>query len=225
MNIFARFIGVMTAPRETFASVAAHPRILGMLCLTVVLTAFAAALPLTTEGGKQAAIDQQVSMMESFGMQVNDEMYAGMQKGTAMLPYTTAAGVLVSAPVVLLIISGILFAIFNAIMGGTASFKQVMAVVVHAGVISTVGGLFGGLLNYFRDAAGSATNLAVLMPFLDEKSFAGRLAGMSDIFLIWWLIGLAIGLAVLYRRKTQPIAVTLLSIYGVIALIVAFVRS
>ena len=51
---------------------------------------------------------------------------------------------------------------------------------------------------------------------LDDKSFIGKLAGMIDIFIIWWLMVLAIGLAVLYRRRTQPIAITLFGIYAVI---------
>jgi hypothetical protein len=225
MNLVARLIGVLTAPRATFASIAAHPKVLGMLCLTVVLTAFAAALPMTTEAGKQAALDQQVAGMESFGMQVSDEMYAQMQKGTAMLPYTTAASVLVMVPIVTLIIAGILFAVFNAAMGGEARFKQLFAVIVHAGIVSTLGGLFSGLINYFRGGAGSATTLGSLLPMIDEKSFVGRLLGMTDIFVIWWLIVLAIGLAVLYRRKTQPIATTFFVIYAVIALGVAAVMS
>ena len=65
----------------------------------------------------------------------------------------------------------------------------------------------------------SATNLAVLLPMLDEKSFLGRLLGMIDLFIIWWLLVLAIGLAVLYRRRTQPIAIALFGVYAVIALV------
>ena len=48
---------------------------------------------------------------------------------------------------------------------------------------------------------------------------------MIDLFIIWWLIVLAIGLAVLYRRRTQPIAMSLLAIYAVIAVIVAAIMS
>jgi hypothetical protein len=53
----------------------------------------------------------------------------------------------------------------------------------------------------------------------------GKLAGTIDIFIIWWLVVLAIGLAVLYRRKTQPIATTLFGIYAVIAVGIAFFMS
>jgi uncharacterized membrane-anchored protein len=48
---------------------------------------------------------------------------------------------------------------------------------------------------------------------------------MIDIFYVWYVIVLAIGLAVLYRRRTQPIAITLFAIYGVIAIVVALIKT
>jgi hypothetical protein len=221
----ARFIGVLTSPRETFVSIAAHPKWFGMLAATTLIVMFFTILPMTTEEGKQAALDQQVSQMEAFGRQVNDAQYEQMRKGMAFAPYFTAVGILVMAPVMGLIISGILFAVFNAAMGGEASFKQVFSVVVHAGAVSALGTVFTGPLNYFRGAVGSATNLRVLLPMLDEKSFFGRLLGLADLFIVWWLIVLAIGVAVLYRRRTQPIAITLLGVYAVIALAIAAFMS
>jgi hypothetical protein len=71
----------------------------------------------------------------------------------------------------------------------------------------------------------SPTTLAVFLPMLEEASFAGRLAGLIDLFLIWWAVVLAIGLAVLYRRKTQPIIIGLLSVYILIVGVIAVVMS
>jgi hypothetical protein len=225
MNLLARFIGVVTAPRATYEAVVTRPTWLGMYLLTAVIVGFGAALPMTTEAGKQAAVDQQVSTMEGFGMQVSDEQYAQFQKGTAVLPYTTAASVVFGSLVAALIMAAILWAIFNAALGGDARYKQILSVLVHASVISAVGQLFTGPINYFRGAVGSATSLSALLPMLDDKSFAGKLAGTIDIFIIWWLVVLAMGLAVLYRRKTQPIATTLFAIYACIALAIAFFTS
>ena len=221
----ARFIGVVTSPRETFQSIAAHPKWFGMLAATTLIVMFFTILPMTTEEGKQASLDQQVSQMEAFGRNVDDAQYERMRQGMAFAPYFAAGGILVFAPVMALIISGILFAVFNAAMGGEASFKQVLAVVVSAGAVSALGTVFTGPLNYFRGAVGSATNLRVLLPMVDEKSFVGRLLGMADLFVIWWLVVLAIGIAVLYRRRTQPIAIALLGLYAVIALAVAAFMS
>src|SRR5918993_4455619 len=85
MNVFGRFIGILTAPRATYESVVASPKWLGMFLLTATLLAFGSALPMTTDAGKQAAIDQQVATMESFGAEVGDEQYAALQKGAAIM--------------------------------------------------------------------------------------------------------------------------------------------
>jgi hypothetical protein len=220
-----RFIGVITAPRETFASVAAHPKWFGMLALTAVIVAIFSALPLTTQAGRQAALDQQVQQMQSFGMTVSDQMYEQMEKGAGRMPYVTGVMVLVMTPIISVIVAGILFAVFNAAMGGEASFKQLFSVYAHAGAISAISTIFSGIINYFRGSMGSVANLGALMPMLPENSFAGRLLGMVDIFMIWYVIVLAMGLAVLYRRRTQPIAISLLTVYAVIAIVIALVKS
>ena len=137
----------------------------------------------------------------------------------------TGISILIVSPIVGVIIAGILFAIFNAAMGGEASFKQVFAVYAHAGAVSALSAMFSGIVNYFRGGMTSVANLGALLPMLPENSFAGRLLGMVDIFLIWYIIVLAIGLAVLYRRRTQPIAISLLSVYAVIAIVVALIKS
>jgi Yip1 domain len=221
----ARFVGAITSPRDTFQGVAAAPKILGMLATTTVIIALFTALPLTTEAGRQSAIDKQVAQMQSFGFQVNDDMYQRLQKGAGRMPYTTGISVLIVSPIFAAIFAGILFAIFNAAMGGEASFKQVMAVLVHAGAISALSAVFTGVINYFRGAMDSVTTLGSLLPMLPEHSFVANLLGAIDVFLIWYILVLSIGLAVLYRRRTQPIAMSLLSVYAVIALVIAVIKS
>jgi hypothetical protein len=225
MSLPARFIGIITSPKDTFRSVVAHPKWLGMLVLTTLIIVVGATLPLTTEAGKEAALENQVRQMESFGSQVSDEQYEGMRRGMAFAPYFAGGAVLVFGPIMALVIAGLLFAVFNALMGGEASFKQLFAVIVHAGAISALQQIFTGPINYFRGAVTSATNVAVLLPVLDEKSFAGRFLAAIDLFILWYVLVLAIGLAALYRRRTQPIAFTLYGVYAVIALIIATVMS
>ena len=216
---------MLTSPKDTFQSVVASPKWFGVLAVTTLAVAFFTAIPLTTEAGRQSAIDRQVSQLQSFGVQVNDEAYARMEKQSAIMPYTTAGSIVVFSPIVATIFAGILFAIFNAALGGEATFKQVLSVLVHAGVVSSFGAVFGGVINYFRQRMDNVTNLGSLVPMLPEKSFVVGFLSAIDIFLVWWMIVLAIGLAVLYRRRTQPIAITLLSIYGLIAIVIAVVKS
>jgi hypothetical protein len=224
MGLLSRFVGIVTSPKATFAAVVAHPRWFGMLAVVTIVVAVCVTLPMTTEAGRQAALDNNVRQMENFGMQVSDEMYANMAKGMRFAAYQTFFSVLVAGPIITVIIAGILFGVF-AVTGGQATFKQLFTVYVHSTAISAVGQLFTGPLNYFRGSMSSATNLSVLLPMIDEQSFIGRLLGMIDLFLIWWLVLLAMGLGVLYRRRTQPIAIGLFGLYAVIIVVLAAVMS
>jgi hypothetical protein len=225
MGLLSRFVGVVTSPKATFQTVVAHPRWFGMIALVTIIVAACVTLPMTTEAGRQAALDTNVQQMENFGIQVTDEMYANMAKGMRFAPYQTFFSVLIIGPIISVILAGILYGVFAVLMGGQATFKQLFAVYVHSTAITAVGQLFTGPLNYIRGSMSSATNLSVLLPMIDEQSFVGRLLGMIDLFLIWWLVLLAIGLGVLYRRRTQPIAIGLFGVYVVIIVGLAAIMS
>ena len=224
-NVIARFIGIIVSPKATYQAVVAAPRVIGMLLLTATLSAVFTALPMTTEAGKQAAIEQQVQQMQSFGFNVSDQMYDQLQKGAGRMPYTTGISVLVVWPIMAAIFAGILFAIFNAALGGEAAFKQVYSVYIHSGAISTLSAIISGTVDVVSGRVGSVTNLGALLPMLSEKSFGAHLLGTIDIFIIWSVVVLSMGLAVLYKRRTQPIAISLLSVYAVIALGIALLKS
>ena len=221
-GLVARFIGIITAPRATYESVVAHPKWFGMLATVAVGLALLIGGFLLTTVGQEAWLD--AAMNSPFSGQVSDQQIQGMEKMAPFIGYITVAYMLIFMPIMMVIVSGILYAIFNAAMGGNATFKQVFTVCVHAGPIGVLSQLFTVPLNYFRGTMTSATTLVVLLPMLDDKSFLAKLLGMIDLFLIWQVIVLSMGLAVLYRRRTQPIATALLVVYAIIAVIVAFVR-
>jgi hypothetical protein len=217
-------LGILFSPRETFANVVQHPRWLGMLALVTLVMVTCTAALMSTESGQLAVVEQQVTAMENFGMEVSDEVYAQLQRSAGFAAYTSGATVLFVAPVMTLIVAGILFAVFTT-LGGDASFRQIFAVVVHAGVVSAVQQIFVTPLNYARGSLSSPTNLSVFVPMLSETSFLARLLGTIDLFYIWWIVVLAIGLSVLYRRRTGSIAAGLFAVYGVIALAIAGAMS
>jgi len=224
-GLAARAFGVLTSPRATYAAVAARPRALGVLALVLALIVTATAVFMSTSVGRQALLDQQIRSMESFGRQVTDVQYQRLEQMAPYAVYFTAAGQLVFLPLSALVVAGLAFAVFNAMMGGDATFKQVFAVVAHSGVIMAVQAVFAMPLDYARQSLSSPTNLAVFLPMLDENSFPARLLGSIDLFVIWWTVSLAIGLGVLYRRRTGPIATTMLIVYVALALTVALVKS
>jgi Yip1-like protein len=221
----ARLAGVIFSPRATYADVAARPRVAGMLALVLGIIVCATFAFLSTEVGQQASVDNQVRQMESFGRTISDAQYARMEQMAPFARWIAAGFQMVTTPVLALMVASLAYAVFNAGLGGDASFKQVYAIVVHSGAILVIQALFGLPLAYARESLSGTTNLAVFFPFLDEASFAARALGAVDLVLVWWLISLAIGLGVLYRKRTAPIATTLLVIYGAIGLTIAAVKT
>ena len=225
MSLPARMVGVILSPRATYAAVAARPRVLGALAVVLTVIVAATFLFLSTEVGQQASLDDNVRRMEAFGRTVSDTQYAQMEQMAPYSRYFAAVFQLILMPILALIVAGLAYAVFNAALGGEAAFKQVYAIVVHSGAIMVVQALFGLPLAYARESLSGTTNLGVFVPFLDENSFPARLLGSIDLFVIWWAINVSIGLGVLYRRRTGPIATTLLVIYVVIGLVIAAVKT
>jgi hypothetical protein len=212
-GLAARIFGVLTSPRATYADVAAHPRWLGVLLVVLTTTIASSSWLLSTSVGQRAVIDQQLQTLEGFGRTVSDAQYQQMERMAPYSIYFAAAGQIIFLPLVTLVIAGLAIAIFNGALGADASFKQVFAVASFSTVVSAVRALF------------IPTTLTAVLPFFEDNTFAARLLGAIDLFLIWWIVSLAIGLGVLYKRRTAPIATGFLLLYGAIALTIAAVRS
>ena len=219
-----RVVGVVVGPGETMASIAAHPRWVDVLAFTTVLVALGFGLFLSTDVGKAAYVDQAVASLEAFGRTVNAEMYGVLQRQAEIAAYLQVGSVLFFTPLVTAAVAGILFGIFT-VLGGEARYAQVLAVVAHAGVISLLQQVFTLPVNYQRQSMSSATNLAVFFPNLAEGSFVASLLGFIDLFWIWYLVVLAIGLAAVYRRKWTSVALGLFVVYVLIGLAIAAIKA
>ena len=224
-RLLSRIVGVIFSPRATYAAVAARPRWFGVLAFTALVVAGGFFILLSTEVGKQAAFDQQTQTLESFGVKLSDAAYQSMEAGVERAKFLTPISQLIGLPLVLAIFAGILLGIFNALLGGDATYKQVFAVLAHSSVISALQTVFSIPLDYARQTLSSPTTLQVLLPFVDDASFLGRLLSTVDLFQIWGTISLAIGLGVLYKRRTAPIAISLFAVYFVILIAIAALRT
>jgi hypothetical protein len=220
-ELLSRFFGIVFAPAETFQKVVRNPAWLGMLLLICVIAGAAIGGFLMTETGQEAWLD---AVLERASPEDEDAQMEAMEK---ILPYVGYIGIAqgsIGTALMNLIYAGALFLVFN-VMGGAASFRQLFSVVVHSGAIGVIQHLFMWPLNYFRGSMESPTSLTALLPMLEEESFLYHFLSVIDLFIVWWLIVLSIGLAVLYKKKTKPIALSLFVVYGLVALIVAIVRG
>jgi hypothetical protein len=219
-NVFARLAGVIFSPRETFAAIVAQPKWFGAMAVVTLTIALANYAFLSTQVGQDAMVDQNLRQTERWTGSLTQAQIEGIEAGAGRNKYIVAGFTIVLGPIFTFIFTGILFGVFNAMLGGDATFKQALAVTTHGGAVNLLAQLFIIPLNYFRESMTSATNLGVFVQsFLDDTNFVARLLGWFDMFIIWGLIVTAIGFGVLYKRKTAPIFWTFMGIYVVIALI------
>ena len=231
LSLGQRLVGVLFSPRPTYESVAQHPRWLGVLAVAALAMALGQYAFLSTPRGQEAmraAALAQVRALQDTGLLPAEAMQQEVRQArtSTVSPVGTAAYVAVVIPVSAAILAGLLIGWFNTIGGGEARYRQVFAIVAHSSLIWCVAGIVAWVVGYFKgEVVNAAGSLAGLLPMLDEEGFFARFLGFIDLFWIWGLVNLAIGIAVLYRRQTGGIATSFVSIYVAVGLVYAIVRS
>jgi hypothetical protein len=224
-GLISRAFGILFTPKKTYAEVVRRPRVLGALVLSILVIAGGTGLFVSSEVGRQAVIDMQTRQAETLGRPMTDAQLQNLERVAPYFAAFTAVSQIVFIPIMALFVAGVVYALFTAILGGDGTYKQTLAVVVHAAFVLVAAQFFILPLDYFRESLTSPTSLAVFFPFLEENSLVTRFLGAVDLVYIWWFTSLAIGLGVLYKRRTGPIAMGLLAVYIVIAFLIAVVRS
>jgi len=172
-----------------------------------------------------AGFEQQMREAEANGQDISPEQRQQSRMIVQIIGKVSAVAAVVVTPVLIAILAAILMAILNAFYGGEASYRHVYSIVTHSWFIFGIAGLVTTPLMVAKQEMSSPSTLAVLLPMLPDDSFVKHFLGAIDLVWIWVLINLAIGLAVLYKRNTGPLATSLLVTYGVIALVIATARS
>jgi hypothetical protein len=224
--VFGRLIGVLTSPRSTFASLAAKPRWADVLVVTFLTTLGCNVAFLATEVGRQALVDQWERTELAFGGTVDDARYAALEERSRMsVPYG-AATALLTGPVLTVGLSAVLLPLFNRAARGAATFSQVLAIVAHAGVLLALRQIVATPLNFTRETLANPTSAGMFFAaMLDEGSPPARFLGIIDLFVIWWIVSLALGMAVLYRRSARPILMGFIGAYLAFAAVLASVMA
>lgn len=222
LGLFARAAGIVFSPSATFIQVVRSPRPAAILFLICLVVGLAAALPQFTEKGRQSTLEMQVQTIEQFtGQPVTPEMYAQMEARARYSPYQTFGGVFLALPVASIFFTALYWALFNVILGGTATFKQVLGVVTHAQVIGALGAALAApiqMLQGVQSIYGPFT-LGALVPMLEPDSVIVSFLSALTFFSLWEVVVTGIGLAVLYRRSQSAM------ILGVLALSLAMTAA
>jgi len=217
LSLLSRIIGVITSPKATYARVVAAPRPVGVLFVCALAIGIGITIPQMTEPARQQALGMQVKVMERFGVPVTPEAYQQMEARSRNKVFTALGALqpLIGIPILALVLTSLFWVFFNAILGGTATFKQVLAVTSHSYVITALAVLLTAPVLYYRFemSMGGPYSLGALVSFLDEGSALARFLRGVSIFSIWAWINVSIGLGVLYRRNSRTISIVLLLLF------------
>ena len=217
-----RVTGVLMHPRATMAEVVRHPAFMTTWIVVLLAVAVCGGLLLSTPVGRQALVDERVRVTEALGRRVDDAEYARLQANPPMSVYMTSGGRLLLTPPVTLLVAAGLFALAR-LDGAATPFVTALAIAVHATVVLALQQIVATPLHYLHGALTSPTNVAGLLQVFDEGSLPARLFGTIDVFGLWWLWLLSLGLAAATGRPARRYVVRLLAVYVGVGAIVAAV--
>jgi hypothetical protein len=208
-------------PRTTLTELKARPVWVAPWLLILIVWAVCGGWLLSTEVGQQALVDERVRVIETFGGEVKDDEYAALQAHLPWWVYLTSGGRVLLTPPATVLAAVAMWLVARGDGTGATTMRQAMAIAVHASVVLLIGQLIATPLHYIRESLTSPLNMAAILPLMEEGTLPARFFGTLDVFALWWVWLLALGLSALTHRPVRRYAWPLAASYMVFAAIVA----
>ncbi len=221
MSGFSKVINTYFEPRKVFESLKIKPTWLIPFIIVSVLgmASFWFTYPLIMKGvitniqeNERYTEEQKEMIIERIGEAEHPPVYQ-----LAFAP----AGTLVY----LVFISAVLYFVFNVLLGGSSSFKRVLSVFSYSSLIAIPKAIVHIPLAFARDTANVQTSLAILLSPDAKDSFLYKVLGGFDIFTLWQVIVLSLGLAVMYNYTTKKSFTVVLILWVLLIVVGAGVSS
>jgi hypothetical protein len=208
MNFAERLLGVFISPGETFADIARAPDfiaplIVGILCSVVVSETMLAKF------GMDRIIRMQLEQSGRATSMSPEQLDQAVHQGAAIGAVLTHVVGLIMSPIYLLIIAGLGILILDGIFGATANFKTIFSTTCYAYLLSLVPTVMAlamilfGDPDHFNAQNPAPTNVGFFLNPLETSKALQSLASSVDLYVIWFLIVLAIGLHEASARKVK----------------------
>ncbi len=204
-----RLMGVFISPGETFADVARKPDFWAPL-ITLILGSVAVVETMLWKIGMERIIRMQLaqsSRTANMNPEDLDKIVAAQVKYGAIFAHVVGV---VGPPIGLLVIAGIGILIVNVIFGARSRFKTVFSLVCYADLVTLLGAIMSIALMFFGDPDRFNSsnpvpgNIGFFLNPHDVSKPLYALASSADIFSIWLLILLGIGLSKGTGGKVKP---------------------
>jgi hypothetical protein len=199
-----------------------HPAFITTWIAVLLTVAICGGLLLSTEIGRQALVDERVRVTEALGRRVDDVEYARLQANPPVSVYLTSGGrLLLTPPITLAVAAGLMM--LARLDGARLTFTTALAIAVHATVVLVVQQLVATPVHYVTESLTSPTTLAGILRLFDEGTWPSRLFGTIDVFGLWWMWLLSLGVAAATGKRARRYLLRLVAVYVGVAATVAAV--
>ena len=216
-GIAGRMIRTLTSPGRTFASVRDQSTWRDWLTPTLVVVVAGLVAGVLT---LPAVMDASSEMMQEQLEEMSAEERAVMEQMQEAAPALALLWIPVASFLWLFIVGGVVLLVANPILGGEASYGQMLAVTAYASLVKVVQAI---VTVPFTMKTGT---VLVISPglFLSEEliaTFAGRVLAGLELFTFWQVLLMAVGTGVMAGRSTRDALVPLLILWAVVIVVQA----
>ena len=209
-----RLMGIFISPPATLADVARKPDFVAPLILAVV-GSVAVTETMLWKIGVERIVRMSIEQSGRASSMSPDQIDQAVHQGAKIGAIFAHIGGIVVPPIAMLIIAGLGILIVNLIFGARTKFKTVFSLICYANLVSLLGALMALAVILFGDP--DHYNAQNPVPsnvgfFLNPREVSKplySLASSADIFTIWFLILIAIGLSEGTGRKVKPLPIFL----------------
>jgi len=220
MGAFRKLWGVLVDPGRTFSALDHKP---SWLFPVIVLILVAMISSVLVADFRIQEARQRIEQNDRFTPQQREEIYDRMdeqQSKPIMKLLSYVIGPIVAVFIIIFFVSAVLYFGGNVLLGGETGFKKVLSVYSWSSMVAIPALLLKTPLMLLKETSKVHTSLAALMPSGSEEGLLFKILTHTDLFTIWEISLLSIGLAVIYKfstKKTAGLVIGLYLVYVVLA--------
>lgn len=207
-----RLIGIFISPTEVLADVARKPDFVLPLIICV-LAAITVTETLLAKIGMERIVRLSIEQSGRASSMSPERMDQAVHQGVIIGGVIAHIAGVVGVPIFILVIAGLGLLILNVVFSAPAKFKTVFSLVSYAYLVSLLGSLMAMALIFFGDPDrfDSQNPIPVTVGFFLNPRTISRplyvIASSFNLFTIWFVILVAIGLAEAVGRKVKPLSI------------------
>ncbi len=214
MSGFQRVWSVYFDPSKAFADIAQRPSWMVPLVVLIVVAIFTSVLsgPMRI----QEAVDR-IDQNPRLTAQQKEEIRETIEDRSGrpvMKLLSYLIGPVVGVFIYILAVSAVLYFGGNVLMGGDAPFKRVLSVFSYSSLVAIPASIIKVPLMLVKKSVNVQTSLAALMPSGSDDSVAFKILAKFDIFTIWQIALVALGLAIVYKFTVKKSASMVIGFWG-----------